>query len=191
MTRTNRIPPRPGGRLSMTLEEEVAVEVQRSATAMARWVAEALKPSGLTPPQFNVLRILRGARPEALCARVIAERMITYDPDLTRIIDRLEAGGWVRKSRDDVDRRKVSVQITTEGVDIVDAATGVVRQRLAQALEPAGAARLETLIDLLHQMREADLGRARTASGASAGTSPAASKTTTRSRTRPTRGKKS
>ena len=78
-----------------SIEEEVIVEIQRTAQATMRWLVEELKPSGLTPSQFNVLRILRGARPESLSSSGICERMVTYDPDLTRLLDRLENAGWV------------------------------------------------------------------------------------------------
>ena len=69
--------------------------------------AEEFKASGLTPSQYNVLRILRGARPDAVTCGEIGERMVTRDPDLTRLLDQLEAAGMVTKSRDADDRRVV------------------------------------------------------------------------------------
>lgn len=158
MTRSNETRDRRPDRLAMTLEEEVVVRIQRSATQAARWVAEALKPFGLTPPQYNVLRILRGARPEALCARVIADRMITYDPDLTRLIDRLEAAGWVHKSRDEADRRKVNLSVTPEGLDLVDRSTEVIHQRLAEALGATSPSQLRGLIASLHHLKISEPG---------------------------------
>jgi DNA-binding MarR family transcriptional regulator len=138
-----------------TLEEEVFVEIQRTAQATTRWVVEALKPTGLTPPQFNVLRILRGARPEPLSSCGIAERMIAFDPDLTRLLDRLEARGLVRKARDDRDRRVVSVHITQEGLELVESGTQAVRARLKAAMAHAGPRKLDTLADLLEMVRGA------------------------------------
>ena len=67
-----------------SLEQEVFLEIQRTAQVTARWVVEALKPSGLSPSQFNVLRILRGAGPEGLACGAVCERMVNHDPDLTR-----------------------------------------------------------------------------------------------------------
>jgi Fe2+ or Zn2+ uptake regulation protein len=95
-----------------SLEEEVVVEIQRTAQNVMRWLVEELKPIGLTPSQYNVLRILRGSSPEPLSATEICSRMVTHDPDLTRLMDRLEAAGLVRKQRGTRDRRVVDVHIT-------------------------------------------------------------------------------
>jgi DNA-binding MarR family transcriptional regulator len=136
-----------------TLEEEVCVEVQRTAQVVVRWIAEALKPSGLTLPQFNVLRILRGARPDALSSSAIAERMVAYDPDVTRLLDRLEAAGLVEKARDTRDRRVMNVRATEAGIATVEAASLAVRRRLQQVLGAVGPRKLETLANLLEQVR--------------------------------------
>ena len=136
-----------------TLEEEVFLELQRTAQVAMRWVVEALRPVGLSPAQFNVLRILRGARPEALPSGVIAERMVTRDPDLTRLLDRLEAAGMVTKARDGRDRRVVNVRITRAGLRAVEDASEAVRQLLQEALGPLGRRRLDSLADLLERVR--------------------------------------
>lgn len=136
-----------------SLEEEVCLEILRTSQITGRWVTEALKPSGLTPPQFNVLRILRGAQPEALASCRIGERMINHDPDLTRLVDRLEAAGWVEKSRDAGDRRVVNVRITKAGLKIVEDASQAVRLRLQAELKPVGVRRLNSLADLLELVR--------------------------------------
>lgn len=75
-----------------------------------------LKTQGLTPEQYNVLRILRGAAPEGLTCGRIAERMITRDPDITRLLDRLEKGKLAVRSRNSADRRAVHVTITAGGL---------------------------------------------------------------------------
>lgn len=136
-----------------SLEQEVHIEIQRTAQLTMRWVVDALKPNGLTPPQFNVLRILRGARPEALKASVISERMIADDPDLTRLLDRLETAGLVEKARDTADRRAINVRITTEGLRVVDAASKAVQKKIDEAMGPLGVKKLETLANLLEQVR--------------------------------------
>jgi DNA-binding MarR family transcriptional regulator len=136
-----------------SLEEEVFLEIQRTSQISVRWVVDALKPTGLTPSQFNVLRILRGARPDALSASVIAERMVAYDPDLTRLLDRLEAGKLIEKSRDARDRRVVNITITKTGVAAVEKATNAVRGRLQVALGSMGTRKLELLADLLELAR--------------------------------------
>jgi len=136
-----------------SVEEEVVVEIQRTAQVVMRWCVEALKPSGLTPQQFNVLRILRGASPNPLSASQICERMVTYDPDLTRLLDRLEAAGMIRKERDAADRRVVNVHVTAVGRETVERATGAARARIAEALRGIGAKRLGELADLLELVR--------------------------------------
>jgi len=136
-----------------SLEEEVAVEVHRTAQVLMRWLVEELKPSGITPSQYNVLRILRGSSPQPLSATEICSRMVTYDPDLTRLLDRLETAGMVRKERDAKDRRVVNVHITKLGRDTVESAMDSVRARLHEELGGIGKARLEQLADLLERVR--------------------------------------
>jgi DNA-binding MarR family transcriptional regulator len=131
----------------------VVLEVQRTYQAVMRWAVDALKPSGLTPPQFNVLRILRGAHPEALSSSKICERMVTYDPDLTRLLDRLEAAGYVQKSRDTQDRRVMKVNITKTGLSVVETGSVALRRKLQESLRPLGARKLGTLANLLEEAR--------------------------------------
>lgn len=135
------------------LEEEVYLEILQTSQAAGRWVAEALKPHALTPPQFNVLRILRGARPETLSCVRIGERMVDHDPDLTRLLDRLETRGLIERTRDARDRRVMNVGITKEGLELVGAASKAVRARLETALGPLGKRNLDTLANLLERVR--------------------------------------
>lgn len=143
-----------------SLEQEVYLELQLTAQVAARWVAEALKPSGLTPAQFNVLRILRGSRPKGLPAGVIAERMVNHDPDLTRLLDRLEAAGLVEKSRDGEDRRVVMARITEKGLRLVKQASDSVHRAVQAPMKSLSASKLETLADLLETVRGVSNGKA-------------------------------
>jgi DNA-binding MarR family transcriptional regulator len=152
MTRRPRDAHHPA-RPTPTIEEAAYLEIQRTAQATVRWVVESLKPLGLTPPQFNVLRILRGALPEALPGCRIAERMVAFDPDLTRLLDRLEAAGWVAKERDAADRRVVNVRITRAGVQVVEQASLAVRDRITEEMQHVGRRDLATLGGLLEQVR--------------------------------------
>lgn len=136
-----------------SLEEEVAVEVQRTAQVLMRWLVEELKPLGITPSQYNVLRILRGSSPQPLSATEICSRMVTYDPDLTRLLDRLESAEMVKKERDEKDRRVVNVHITKVGRDTVERAMEAARARLHKELGGIGRSRLEQLADLLERIR--------------------------------------
>ena len=116
-------------------------------------MVEGLKPSGLSPSQFNVLRILRGAGPEGLACGAVCERMVNYDPDLTRLLDRLEAAALVEKIRDAKDRRVVKARITKAGLRAVEKADSAVRERLVGTLRSLGPRRLEMLADLLEMAR--------------------------------------
>jgi DNA-binding MarR family transcriptional regulator len=136
-----------------SLEEEVFLEIRRTSEVAGRWIAEALRANGLSPAQYNVLRILRGARPGSLPNCRIAERMVNHDPDLTRLLDRLEAAGLVAKARDGVDRRVVNARITAEGVRVVEEAMLAVRRRLQESLKGMSRARLGELADLLEEVR--------------------------------------
>jgi DNA-binding MarR family transcriptional regulator len=135
------------------LEEEVYVEILRTSQVAARWIVEALRPMDLSAPQFNVLRILRGAGPSGLPSGRIAERMVNHDPDLTRLLDRLDSRGLVEKSRDTKDRRVVNACITATGLEAVTAATRSVHTRLRAALHGVSATKLGQLADLLELVR--------------------------------------
>jgi DNA-binding MarR family transcriptional regulator len=100
-------------------EQEAFVTLQRAAARLMDGVAELLKPYGLRPAQYNVLRILRGAHPEQLNCRQVAARMMTREPDLTRLLDRMEKAGLVRRQRQASDRRVVRVGVTAKGLDLL------------------------------------------------------------------------
>jgi len=125
-------------------EEEVSLNILRTAALLEHAVAERLKPHGLTPTQYNVLRILRGAGPEGLCRSEVTERMLTPVPDATRLLDRLEEAGLVDRDRDPDDRRFVTARITRSGLE-----------KLADLDEPVQRMHQE----LLGHISEEDLGR--------------------------------
>src|SRR5579884_1844753 len=90
------VTPRP----QRTPEQAVFLNIQKTADLLMAEVAAALKPSELSPTQYNVLRILRAAGEEGLACGRIAERMLTREPDMTRLLDRLEKRGLIVRSRD-------------------------------------------------------------------------------------------
>ena len=98
-----------------SLESEVLLSLMRTADALSRKADHILKLAGLSQTQYNLLRILRGAGEQGLCCREVAERMITRDPDITRLVDRLERNGLLSRSRDSRDRRVIRVRITDAG----------------------------------------------------------------------------
>ena len=137
-----------------TIEEEVFVGLQLVADRLAEPWARVLKESAdLTMVQYNVLRILRGAGAEGLWAGELAERLITRSPDVTRIVDRLEKRGLVRRAADPADRRAVRVHITDEGRErIAPFDAPPMRARLVDVFGSVGRQRLEALRDTLEDI---------------------------------------
>ena len=100
---------------------ELQIAVMRAANKLVEEFTALLKPLDLSPAQFNVLRILRGAGPEgATCGEVI-DRLIQRDPDVTRLLDRLERRGLIDRGRDSRDRRIVRTRITERGMEALAA----------------------------------------------------------------------
>ncbi len=135
------------------IEDETFVNIQRTADALMQGVTAMLKPMGLSPTQYNVLRILRGAEPDGLACREIADRMITRDPDITRLLDRLEDRGLVARSRDRKDRRVITARITEKGLRLLDKLDGPVAAVHVDQLGHLGDEKLRSLIELLEAAR--------------------------------------
>ena len=85
-----------------------------------------LKPYGVSPTQYNALRILRGAGPDGLPCGEVAARMITQDPDVTRLFDRMEKPGWIVRERSRTDRRVLLARITSEGLRLLESLDGTI-----------------------------------------------------------------
>lgn len=142
------------------LEHQVYLTVQRLAADLGHQTAELLKGSGLSPAQFNVLRILRGAGAGGLTCGEIGGRLITRDSDVTRLLDRLEKQGLVTRVRSTQDRRVVLTEITARGrsllTDLDQPLAALHRAQLGQL----GPQKLTHLLGLLDEAatasREAD-----------------------------------
>ncbi len=137
-----------------TVEQEAFVNLQRTADALLMGVEKTLKPSGLSPTQYNVLRILRGAGPEGLACGEVASRMFTRDPDMTRLLDRLETRGLVTRAREEDDRRVVTTRITPAGLRLLKALDQPILDTHLRQLSHVGPRRLRTLVGLLERIRE-------------------------------------
>ena len=102
-----------------SLEQEALLNLARTLDILAsEMAAEVLKPAGLSATQYNVLRILRGAGEHLACGE-IASRMIAREPDMTRLLDRLEKRKLVSRCRQQTDRRVVAVRITDAGLKLL------------------------------------------------------------------------
>lgn len=101
------------------IEEEAYLNLLRTGETLSHEVEQLLRASGLSATQYNVLRILRGAGSEGCTCGETSERMVTHDPDITRLMDRLEKRKLITRSRDTRDRRVVIARITPEGMQIL------------------------------------------------------------------------
>jgi DNA-binding MarR family transcriptional regulator len=137
-----------------SLEAEVMLNVARTADALSRGGEDILKLVGLSPNQYNVLRILRGAGEQGLCCREVAERMVTRDPDITRLVDRLERRSLLTRSRDSKDRRIITVRITPDGLKTLKDLDGPMEEYNRNRLSHMDKADLRKLSDLLEAARE-------------------------------------
>jgi DNA-binding MarR family transcriptional regulator len=136
------------------LEDEALVALQRTADRLHWRLSEMLKAHGLSPTQYNALRILRGAGDEGRACSEIAERMINRDPDITRLVDRLERRGLVARSREGRDRRVITTRITPAGLKLLESLDRPIEDFNRKMLGPLGELRLRTLIQLLEAARE-------------------------------------
>jgi DNA-binding MarR family transcriptional regulator len=137
-----------------SLEAEVFLNLMRTADALSRGVEEILKLVGLSHTQYNVLRILRGAGEQGLCCREVAERMITRDPDITRLLDRMERRGLLTRSRDSQDRRVITVRITAAGLKVLKDLDGPLSEHNRKLLSHMDKGDLSRLLELLEAARE-------------------------------------
>jgi DNA-binding MarR family transcriptional regulator len=137
-----------------SLEEEAFLNLQRTANVLADEIADLLRRHDLTHSQYNVLRILRGAGEKGLTASDIGERMITRDPDVTRLVDRLEKRGLVERWRCGHDRRVVWTRIAPEGQALIDPLDEPLHALHVSQLSHLGPERLRTLTGLLEEARD-------------------------------------
>ena len=137
-----------------SLEQEAYLNVLRTSSALQDDADMLLKPHGLSGAQYNVLRILRGAEPEGLCRNAVRDRMLTRMPDMTRLLDRMEAAGLVQRTRSDTDRRLVATQITDAGRKLVDELTVAMNALHERQLGHLSDEQLQTLSELLTLARQ-------------------------------------
>jgi DNA-binding MarR family transcriptional regulator len=135
------------------IEEEAFLNVQRTADVLMQALLAVLKPSGLSATQYNVLRILRGAGNNGMTCKDVGSRMITPDPDITRLLDRLEKRNLLTRNRAREDRRFVTIQITDEGLEMLRQLDAPIRELQLQMFQCLGPHRVTELVDLLESVR--------------------------------------
>lgn len=137
-----------------TIEEETLLNILRTADRLALAAQKTLRPYGITMTQYNVLRILRGAGPEGLSCSTIGELMVAHDPDITRLLGRLEKLKMVRRRRNKKDRRQVCTQITEKGLECLAELDDIVDSNNRELLSHMSPEAMQQLISLLEQARQ-------------------------------------
>ncbi len=134
-------------------EQEIVLGLRIAAARVVEPWEQFLKANAeLTPNQYNVLRILRGSHPSPLTCSEISNRMIARDPDVTRLIDRMDRRGLVTRVRGRRDRRVVEVAITDKGREILRSLDPHVNRMPQAMLGHLGARKLKQLGQLLEHV---------------------------------------
>jgi DNA-binding MarR family transcriptional regulator len=134
-------------------EQEAYLALLRTADALQSRVETKLKEFGLTGTQYNALRILRGAGPDGMPCSDIGERMITRDPDITRLLDRLQKRGLAERTRTKQDRRVIYGKITPAGIKLLREMDEPIEKHGREMLRHVGQGKLRQLIELLELVR--------------------------------------
>lgn len=137
-----------------TSGQEAMLGLLRTSDMVRRRIQEIVEPAGITLQQYNVLRILRGAGEKGLPTLAIARRMLEQTPGITRLIDRLEAKGWVDRERQTEDRRLVFCRITRAGLDLLAGLDAPVQEADTTLLGMLEEHERRALIALLDRIRQ-------------------------------------
>ena len=137
-------------------EQEAYLSLLRTADALQNRVEEKLREFGVTGTQYNALRILRGAGVDGLPCSEIGERMITRDPDITRLLNRLEKRSLVSRSRGKSDRRVIYGKITSNGLKLLREMDEPIEKFGRELLRHVSQEKMQQLIQLLELVRGGD-----------------------------------
>src|SRR5258706_1228006 len=133
-------------------EARAFIAILSAADRLSQQAEQLVKDSGLTGTQYNVLRILRGAEPAGLPCKGIGDRMISHDPDMTRLLDRMEKRGLITRDRQTDDRRVIKTRITAQGLDILKKIDTPIQKLHKRQFLHMGATRLKTLAAALEEV---------------------------------------
>ena len=137
----------------LSSREEAFLSLLRTAGLLERALGHRLRGDGLTATQYNVLRILRGAHPGSLACGAIGARMVTPEPDVTRLLDRLEARGLLQRERNPDDRRVVVARISPNGLELLRRLDQPVLDTIEGLLAGLADDDVERMIELLEKAR--------------------------------------
>jgi DNA-binding MarR family transcriptional regulator len=138
-----------------SVAHEAIVALMRTTDLVRRQIAAFVEPHGITPQQYNVLRILRGAGADGLPTLEVAERMIEQTPGVTRLLDRMEAKELVRRQRCPKDRRQHLCWITPRGLAVLQKIDAVSQRAADDVLKGLRTKDRETFVRLLDAIRAA------------------------------------
>jgi DNA-binding MarR family transcriptional regulator len=139
-----------------SVEEEAILNLMRTSDIVERAFHHRTREWGITSTQYNVLRILRGAHPEGLACAAIGDRMITAEPDITRLLRRLKGLKLIRQRRDRNDRRVVLTHISEAGLELLRAMDPAIQQAPKELLGHMSGTELAEMIRLLERARKQD-----------------------------------
>jgi DNA-binding MarR family transcriptional regulator len=143
---------------STQLEAQLFVALLKAADYLEQQAEQLIKSAGLTGAQYNVLRILRGAEPLGLLCRGISERMISRDPDITRLLDRMEKSKLITRERQTEDRRVILTRITAEGLKLLKKLDRPVHELHKNQFRHMSPAHLRQLAELLNEVEKREPG---------------------------------
>ena len=135
------------------LEGRLFVAILKCADGLSQDAEQLIKSHGLTGAQYNVLRILRGAGKDGASCKDIGSRMVARDPDITRLMDRLEQRGLLTRDRAREDRRIVTHRLSEAGLELVNALDGPIEAVHRRTLGRMKAQKLRDLVGLLEEIR--------------------------------------
>ncbi len=141
------------GKPFAAIEEELLVSLLRTTDVLHERFEQIVRPFNISMTQYNVLRILRGAEPVGRTCGEIGERMIAREPDVTRLLDRMDKAGLIRRTRDSQDRRVVVTRITAFGLKLLDEMEPR-RRELDGLLKPLGKRKIEAMLKRLDDVRK-------------------------------------
>ncbi len=134
-----------------SLEAKLFVALLRLSDRLAQDAELLIKSHGLTATQYNVLRILRGAGPDGLPCKGIGDRMISRDPDMTRLLDRMEKRQLITRERQTEDRRVIKTRITSAGLEILKKLDAPVDELHKKQFRHIPASKLKVLAEAIEE----------------------------------------
>lgn len=133
--------------------QEAVLNVLVTSSWILNEMTATMTPYGITPAQYNVLRILRGSHPQTLTCSALGKRLLDRTPDVTRLLNRLESSGLIHRARAEHDRRVVEVGITQTGIDLLESMNDAVLALEHRLMHHLSSDEHQLLSRLLEQIR--------------------------------------